>query len=113
MQLKGNMERFWEKKPKKNLNLTSSQIYDSSLRGQERGIREKDETAALSHLFAVARRKIKLSVSELSEKSGVSENDIIDLELRQFHRYQSAEVAEKLNGFLNIDEDKYRKSLLI
>ena len=78
MQLKGNMERFWEKKPKKNLNLTSSQIYDSSLRGQERGIREKDETAALSHLFAVARRKIKLSVFAIASRIKKLKNWCLD-----------------------------------
>lgn len=96
---------------RKRLGFTGSQLRESLLRGSKKGVKS-EQSYVLAHFFSVARIEANLTIDELSEKTGVKTDELIDFELRQLHKYEAVKVAEALKETLNIEDELYKKILL-
>ena len=103
---------FFKRKPKKDLNITPQEMTESFLRGKNRGVRDPFVIDFLASIFAVARRKASLTVSELSKLSEISAEDLIDLESRQLNPAEAVNITEKLKNFLEVNEYEYKCATL-
>lgn len=87
------------------------QLVDSANRAKARGLR----TAAyqrLGPLISMYRQACGFSVDDLSLCTGVSSEDIIDLEVANLNIPQAVAVAERLRPTLGIDDQTFRDTLL-
>jgi len=92
------------------INITTEDMLGSIDRSHQRGI-TKSEYNILGVAFGAIRLDHKLTVDELSLKSGVPREDIIDLELASFHLHEAVEIAFKLKGALEINQENYNRIL--
>lgn len=102
---------FKKGKEKRNLMISAFQLGESQDRGKERGVIE-DQYGTLSRLFSAARKSKSLTVEELSTLSGVSVDDIVDLECGSHRLVQAVRVAENLRETVEVDVRKYALVLL-
>jgi hypothetical protein len=85
-------------------------LWDTIERAKEGGL-SSNNCPILGSTIGVARRKAKLTIYELAEKSGQTLENIIDLNLGTLPLSEAAKIAEVIRNILTIDEEEYERAL--
>lgn len=105
------MEFFRLFRNKRRIDIAEDDFSSSVSRMQQRG-RIPDQSGSLGLLFSYGRLAKKLTVDELSQKTGVEREKIVDFELGTLSLSEATSVAEALKTRLRVDEKAYKKTLL-
>lgn len=57
-------------------------------------------------------RSQKITVAELSEKSGVSQKDLTSLRLGAVHLFEAVSIMSDVRSVINFDDAEYQRRLL-
>ena len=85
--------------------------FESARSAFERGV-DRSQFDLLGKLIAGARKSLGLSIDDLSKKTGVTKEDLIDLELGSFFLPEAVVVAEKVKKTLRVNDEDYKFAII-
>lgn len=91
--------------------LTANQLWQSAERMKQRGM-TRTESSMVGHVIGVARRQANVTIEELAAKSGLSVDDVVDLNLGAFPLHKAVTLIEKLKPHIHINESHFKRAML-